>query len=165
MGFPVCEGAPCDSQVARSAVFISALHKPLLQCSSRSIAVRTAADAACRITIAKLAATFVVTAPGAELRAVEDGEQSSAAYLPRDRGQRILRSGWTGRSILRGIVHTRAGAAIGVTHQHAPKLVHGDVVEVEQVSTRVTAARIPNAATLHGVGRCRVRGRPSATAV
>src|SRR5258708_1832390 len=136
MDFPICEAARRDPHLARSAVFTPLCTSPDL----RSIAVRTAADTACRIAIAKLAATLVVAAPSAELRAVEDGEQSLAAHLPRDRGQRILRTGWTGRGILCGIVHTRAGAAIGLTHQHAPNLAHGDVVEVEQVSTRVAAA-------------------------
>jgi len=49
-----------------------------------SIAVLVAADPARRITIAKLAAADVVAAIGPELRAVEGGEQSSAAHLPRD---------------------------------------------------------------------------------
>src|SRR6266850_2345092 len=63
------------------------------------------------------------------------------------------------------VAHARAGAAVGVTHQYAPNLVHGDVVEVEQVTTWVAAALVPNATALNGVGRCRVRGGPGATAV
>src|SRR6266481_1760894 len=129
------------------------------------ITVLVAADTARRITITKLAATFVVAAPGAELRAVERGKQASAAHLPRDGGQRILGTGRAGGGVLRGIVHTRACAAIGVAHEYAPKLVHCDVVEVEQVSTRIAAALVPNAAALHGVGWCRVGGGPGATAV
>src|SRR6267143_5821021 len=130
-----------------------------------SIAVWTAADTACRVTIAKLATTLVVSAPGAELCAVEGGEQSWAAHLPRDRGQRILRTGGSSGGVLRRVVHARAGAAVGIPHQYAPNLVHGDVVEVEQISARVAPALIPNAAALNGVGRCRVRGGPSTTAV
>jgi hypothetical protein len=52
--------------------------------------VRTASDTVCRITIAKLAATFVVTATGAELRAIESGKQSEATHVTRDRAERIL---------------------------------------------------------------------------
>ncbi len=130
-----------------------------------SIAVWTAADTACRVTIAKLATTLVVSAPGAELCAVEGDKQSLAAHLPRDRGQCILGTGRAGGGVLRGIVHARAGAAVGVAHHYAPKLVHGDVVEVEQVSTWVAAALVPNAAAPHGIGRCRVGGGPGATAV
>jgi hypothetical protein len=48
------------------------------------IAVLIAADAARRITIAKLAAALVVAAFRAELRSVKGGKQSSPAYLPRD---------------------------------------------------------------------------------
>src|SRR6267142_3400922 len=95
-----------------------------------SIAVWTAADTACRVTIARLAVTFVVTAPGAKLRAVESGKQSSATHLPRDRGQCILRTGRPSGSVLRGVVHAQAGAAVGVAHHYAPKLVHGDVVSL-----------------------------------
>src|SRR6266849_7409808 len=112
------------------------------------ITVLVAADTACWVAIAKLPATLVVTAPGAKLRAVESGKQSSATYLPCDCGQRILRTCRAGGGVLRGIVHARAGAAIGVAHQYAPKLVHGNVVEVQQVSTWVAAALVPNAAAL-----------------
>src|SRR5512140_1124718 len=121
------------------------------------ITVLVAADTACRIAITKLAATYVVAALGPELRPVEGGKQSSAAHLPRDRGQCVLRTGWTSGGVLRGVIHARARAAVGVAHQYAPNFVHGDVVEVEQVATRVAAALVPNAAALHGVGRCRVR--------
>src|SRR5258708_32085706 len=121
-----------------------------------SVAVWTAADTACRVTVAKLAAAFDVASLGAELRAVEGGKQSSAAHLPRDRGQRVLRSGRARGGVLRSIVHARARAAVRVAHHHAPKLVHGDVVEVEQVSTPISAPLGPNAAALHGGGLARV---------
>src|SRR5258708_34381609 len=97
-----------------------------------SVAVWTAADTACRVTVAKLAAAFDVASLGAELRAVEGGKQSSAAHLPRDRGQRVLRSGRAGGGVLRGLVPAPAGAAAGVAHHPAPKLSHGKSVEIAQ---------------------------------
>src|SRR5712692_6616 len=125
-----------------------------------SITVLVAADTACRVTITKLAAPFDVAGLGAELRAVEGCKQAASSHLPRDRGQRILRTGGAGGGVLRGIVHARACAAIGVAHHYAPRLVHSDVVEVQQVAARVAPALVPNAAALHGVGWCRVGGGP-----
>src|SRR6266850_6813371 len=98
---------PPDSHLGRGSVFIPAL------CTAQAlslvpvvfIAVRAAADATRRITITKLAATYVVAALGPELRAVEGGKQSSAAHLPRDRGQCILRTGGTSGGVLRRVVH------------------------------------------------------------
>src|SRR6266850_659269 len=143
---------------------------PPLPCKIRRlvpvfIAVLIAFDAARGIPVAKRAAAFIVAVLGPELCAVEGSEQSSATHLPRDRGQRILRSRRPSGSVLRGIVHACPGAAVGVAHQYAPKFVHRDVVEIEQVSARVTAALVPNAATLHEVGWCRVRGRPCTATV
>src|SRR5260370_16616723 len=76
------------------------------------IAVLVAADTACRVTITKLAATFVVPAAGAELRAVEGGKQSSAAHLPRDRAQSVLRTRGARGGALPGVLHPLAPATI-----------------------------------------------------
>src|SRR5262249_53955025 len=95
----------------------------------------------------------------AEVGAVPGGEQPSTSHLPGKGGQRILRSRWAGGGVLRGIGNAATGAAIGVSHQHAPKLVHRDVVEVEQVAARVATASVPDAAALDWIrGRCINRG-------
>src|SRR3989442_11403759 len=130
-----------------------------------SIAIRTAADTTCGITEAQRAAAFDVAGLSPELRAVQGRKQSSAAHLPRYRGKRILRASRARGGVLRGVGHARTRAAIGVAHQHAPKLVNRDVIKIEQVPAGIAAALIPNAAALHGVGRGRIPGGPSPATV
>src|SRR5260370_3090841 len=67
-------------------------HRILAQCAAQipplvsvlCISVRTTTATACPVTITTLAATFVVTAPGTELRAAHAGTQSSPSHLPPD---------------------------------------------------------------------------------
>src|SRR6267143_265060 len=118
--------------------------QPMISVAIMSVAVLVTAETTRGITVAQAAAANDVGGPGSELSAVQDGKQSSATHLPRDCGQRILRAGRASGGVLRGIVHARAGAAIGVAHQYPPKLVHRNVIEVEQVPARVAAALVPN---------------------
>jgi hypothetical protein len=64
------------------------------------IAVWAAVDAACRIAEAELAAAFIIAAARAELCAIESREQASAAGLPRDCCQRVLRCYGAGGGVL-----------------------------------------------------------------
>src|SRR5262249_19259491 len=102
---------------------------------------------------------------GPELSAVERSKQASAADLPCDGGQRVLGARRSASGILCRISYATAGATIGVTHQHAPELVHRNVIEVEQVAAWVAAALIPYTAALHRVRRSRVDRGPSTAAV
>src|SRR6266516_3769457 len=94
--------------------------------------------------------------PGTELRPVERLEESETASLARDRGQRILRAGGTCRGILSRICHTRAGTSVRIAHKHAAGFVHSNVVEIQQIATRVVASLVPDATALNRIGRRRI---------
>src|SRR5438128_7894420 len=102
---------------------------------------------------------------GPELRPVERLEESETASLARDRGKRILRAGGTCRSILSRICHTRAGTSVRIAHKHAADVVHGNVVEIQQIATRVVASLIPDATALNRIGRRRIDCGPGLTGV
>ena len=129
------------------------------------IAVRVAPDSARGIAEAEFPATFVVAGLGAELRAVKGSKEATAAHLTGDGCQGILRASGAGRGILRRVVHARAGAAVGVAHQHASKFIHGDVHEIEQIAAGIAASAVPDAAALNRVGHGGVHGGPGAAGV
>jgi hypothetical protein len=108
-------------------------------------------DPACGITEAEFPATLIIAAASAELRAVESGKQAAPAGLAGYSCQRVLRGYRACCGVLAWIGYARAGAAIGIAHQHAAKLVDRDVIKVEQVAARIAAAAIPDAAALHRV--------------
>src|SRR5258708_8729115 len=129
------------------------------------IAVRVAGDSRGGVAIAELAAANVVAGVGAELRAVENFEETASANLARDGGEGVLRGGGAGCGVLRGVGDAGAGTAVGVANEDAAGFVHRDVVEVEQIAARIAAAAVPYAATLHGIGGRGVDSGPNAAGV
>src|SRR5260221_14397831 len=130
-----------------------------------AIAVLIAGDSGGGVAIAELAAANVVAGVGAELRAVENFEETASANLARDGGEGVLRGGGAGCGVLRGVGDAGAGTAVGVANEDAAGFVHRDVVEVEQIAARIAAAAVPYAATLHGIGGRGVNSGPNAAGV
>src|SRR5215471_11160402 len=113
------------------------------------VAVRVAANSTGGIAKTQFAVAFVVTAVGPKLSTIQRSEQPAPANLTGNGGQRILCRCRALRGILGRIGHATAGAAIGIAHENPPKLVDGDVVEVEQIAAWVAAPLVPDAAALH----------------
>src|SRR6202048_696117 len=130
-----------------------------------AIAVLVAGDSGGRVTVAELAAAYVVTGVGAELRAIQGFEETAAANLAGNGRKGVLSGGGSSGRILRGIGDARTGAAVSVANEDAAGLVHRDVVEVEQIPARIAAPAVPDATALYGIGRRGVDGGPSAAGV
>src|SRR5258708_16708677 len=141
------------------------LHASRLQFWSWLVAARVSGDSRGGIPKAQFAAALGLAGIGAELRAVKGCEQAATPHLPGDCGERVLRAGGARRGILRGVCHATARATVGVADQHPPKLVHRDVIEVQQITARIAATLVPDAAALNGIRWRRINGSPCPAAV
>ncbi len=129
------------------------------------VAVGIAAHASGGIAVALLASTNVVAGAGAELRAVEGFEETTAPDLARNGSESILCCGGTGGGVLRGVGDAGTGAAIRIANQNAACIIDRDVVEIEKIAARIAAAAIPDAAALHRIRRRCIDRRPGSTGV
>src|SRR5258708_1516754 len=117
------------------------------------------------VTEAKFPSAFVITAFGAELCTVKSSKQAAASGLASDGSQSVLCGGWTVGSVLCCICNAGSGAAIGVTHQHTPEFIYGNIVKVEQVAAGISAALVPYTNTLHWIRRRDISRGPGAATV